>query len=100
MADRIAAYKRVALQFLEDPCESKLIMLKTLFNNLSESKLSIYHQEQLATDIIDEMHFISRSLPSANSAQFKEDLLYFIKNMLHRYKNNDQHKGFGKEELI
>ncbi len=44
MDDRISSYKKVADQFLEDPSESKLIMLKTLFNNLSESKLSTYYQ--------------------------------------------------------
>jgi hypothetical protein len=75
-------------------------MLKTLFNNLSESKLSLSNQEQLALAIIDDMHFLSRSLSTANSAQFKEDLLYFIKNMLYRYKNSDQRKGFNKEALL
>lgn len=35
MKDRISSYKIVAEQFLEDPSESKIIMLKTLFNNLS-----------------------------------------------------------------
>lgn len=100
MKDRISAYKQVALQFLEDPSESKIIMLKTLFNNLSESKLSIYYQEDLATEVIDEMDFLRRSFASANNPQVKEDLIYFTRGMLNRYKSNFNRKGFSKDLLL
>lgn len=69
-------------------------MLKTLFNNLTESKLSIYYQEDLATEVIEELEFLRRCFPVANNPQFKEDLVYFIRGMLNRYRSNLNRKGF------
>lgn len=35
MDDRLVAYKSVAQQFLVEPTESRLIMLKSLYKNIS-----------------------------------------------------------------
>lgn len=35
MDDRLTAYKSVAQQFLNEPTESRLIMLKSLYKNIS-----------------------------------------------------------------
>lgn len=94
--DRIAAYEKVALQFLDKPCESTLIMFKTLFNNLTEARLTLFYQEQLAVSVIDSMKFLSRMLPVANSPAMKEDLLYLLKNLLQRYRMSELRVGFGK----
>lgn len=98
--DRIAAYEKVALQFLDKPCESTLIMFKTLFNNLTEARLSLFYQEQLAVSVIDSMKFLSRMLPAANNPTMKEDLLYLLKNLLHRYRTSELRLGFGKEAML
>jgi hypothetical protein len=71
-------------------------MFKTLFNSLTEARLSIAHQEQLAVSIVDRMHFLSRMMPAANNAALKEDLLYLLRNLLQRYRNSDLRAGFGK----
>lgn len=42
--DKIIAYKGLASQFLEDPCENKLIMLKTLFYTLTDTKMPTFCQ--------------------------------------------------------
>lgn len=98
--DRIAAYKKVAVQFLEKPCESTLIMFKTLFNNLTEARLSLFYQEQLAVSVIDSMNFLSRMLPVANNPQLKEDLLYLLKNLLQKYRTSELKVGFRKEAML
>jgi hypothetical protein len=89
MPDRILAYQRAAQQFLDNPCESSLIMFKTLFNNLTEARLSLQHQQQLAVSIVDKMQFLSKMLPAANNPALKEDLLYLLRNLLQKYRTSD-----------
>ena len=63
-------------------------MIKTLFNNLTEARLTLQHQEQLAVSIVDKMKFLSKMLPAASNPVLKEDLLYLLRNLLQKYRNS------------
>lgn len=45
------------------------------------------------------MQFLTRALPAVTPA-LKEDLLYFIRNLLQRYSKSQQRKGFSKGALV
>lgn len=64
--ERIEAYTKVAGDFLKEPGQNKLIMLKTLFDNLSEHKMEKTYQETLCNKIIVDLKFIENSLQYAN----------------------------------
>ncbi len=46
------------------------------------------------------MNFLNRSFVHANNPHFREDLVYFIRAMLNKYKDNFYRKGFSKETLL
>lgn len=75
-------------------------MLKTLYNNLTESKLPLKHQEQLALTLVDQMRFLPRALPAASNPALKEDLLYFVKSLLARYTATPSRAGFARPDLL
>jgi len=66
-------------------------MIKSLFENMTETKIDLYYQQRLSIIIIDELKFIQKSLGLFNLLhRNKSDLMAFIRLALKNYrKQND-----------
>jgi hypothetical protein len=81
------AYSQTVAEFLAEPNESRLIMIKSLFESMTETKMELYYQQRLSIVIIDEMKFIQQSLSLFGTLpRNKGDLISFIRLALKRYK--------------
>ena len=94
------AYKEVVASFIESPSENKVILLRTLFNSLSEGKVDAFYQGRMAIDIVETLPFMSTMLQLAVNEVYKGDLFYFVKNILNKYKKTYEYKPFSRDLLL
>ena len=79
---------------------NKLIILKVLFENLSEHKMERSSQEILCDRIIVQLQFIEKTLDNASKVTFRGDLISTIKIILRKYINHFNKHPFSQETLL
>jgi hypothetical protein len=100
LGDRIEAYAKVAQEFIEEPSQNRIIMLRTLFENLSDHKMERNSQEVLCDRILISLKFIENSLKHAAELKYRDDLVSTIKIILRKYSSSFNRQPFSQETLL